>query len=182
MGGRVSGTVTDPSGAVVAKATVRATNTDTGIQQTAATDNKGFYSFPSLSIGHYDLEITSAAFRPYRRTGIIVDVNSALTVDAALHVGQASDVATVVENQLHVETTSTQMGEIITGAQMTAVPLNGRSYTDLLAPSARSCPGDLHHVRHRSGRGRERALSLRRFESRHHLDQRPAGIREQFSS
>ncbi|MGA8234559.1 MAG: carboxypeptidase regulatory-like domain-containing protein, partial [Candidatus Acidiferrales bacterium] len=132
VGGRVSGTVTDPSGAVVAKATVRATNTDTGIQQTAATDNKGFYSFPSLSIGHYDLEITSAAFRPYRRTGIIVDVNSALTVDAALHVGQASDVATVVENQLHVETTSTQMGEIITGAQMTAVPLISRSFTDLL--------------------------------------------------
>ncbi len=60
-------------------------------------------------------------------------MNSALNIDAALQVGEASDVATVVENQLHVETTSTQMGEIITGAQMTAVPLNGRSYTDLLA-------------------------------------------------
>jgi hypothetical protein len=132
VGGRISGTTTDPSGAVVPKATVKATNTDTGIQQTVATDDKGFYSFPSLPIGHYDLEFVSAAFRPYRRTGIIVDVNSALTIDAVLKVGEASDVATVVENQLHVETTSTQMGEIITGAQMTAVPLNGRSYTDLL--------------------------------------------------
>jgi hypothetical protein len=132
VGGRISGTVTDPSGAVVPKATVRATNTDTGIRQTVATDDKGFYSFPSLAIGHYDLEITNSAFRPYRRTGIIVDVNSALTVDAALQVGEASDVATVVENQPHVETTSTQMGEIITGAQMTAVPLISRSFTDLL--------------------------------------------------
>ena len=133
VGGSISGRVTDPSGAVVPKASVRATNTDTGIQQTVAADEKGFYSFPSLAIGHYNLEITSAAFRPYRRTGIVVDVNSALRVDAALQVGEASDVATVVENQLHVETSSTQMGEIITGAQMTAVPLNGRSYTDLLA-------------------------------------------------
>jgi hypothetical protein len=132
VGGRISGTVTDPSGAVVPKAAIRATNTDTGIQQTVATDDKGFYSFPSLPIGHYNLEITSASFRPYRRTGIIVDVNSALSVDAALQVGEASDVATVVENRLHVETTSTQMGEIITGAQMTAVPLISRSFTDLL--------------------------------------------------
>ena len=98
-----------------------------------ATDDRGFYSFPSLPIGHYDLQITTASFRPYRRTGIIVDVNSALNIDAALQVGEASDVATVVENQLHVDTSSTQMGEIITGAQMTSVPLNGRSYTDLLA-------------------------------------------------
>ena len=133
VGGSISGTVTDPSGAVVPKATVTATNTDTGIRQTVATDDKGFYSFPSLPIGHYDLEITSAAFRPYRRTGIVIDANSALTVDAVLEVGERSDVVTVVENQLHVETTSTQMGEVITGAQMTAVPLNGRSFTDLLA-------------------------------------------------
>ena len=47
--------------------------------------------------------------------------------------GREVRVVTVVENQLHVETTSTQMGEVITGAQMTAVPLNGRSFTDLLA-------------------------------------------------
>jgi hypothetical protein len=125
--------VTDPSGAVIVKASVTVRNNDTGIQQTVATDAKGFYSFPNLSIGHYDLEVASAAFRPYRRTGIVVDANSALKIDAALEVGEISDAVTVIENRLHVETTSTQNGEVITGAQITAVPLNGRSFTDLLA-------------------------------------------------
>ena len=130
----MAGTVTDASGGVVPQATVTATNTDTGIRQTVATDHKGFYSFASLPIGRYDLEIaTHAGFEPYRRTGIVLDANGALTIDAILEVGERSDVVTVIENQLHVETSSTQMGEVITGAQITAVPLNGRSFTDLLA-------------------------------------------------
>jgi Carboxypeptidase regulatory-like domain len=133
VGGSISGTVTDPSGAVIVKASVTVRNNDTGMQQTVATDAKGFYSFPNLSIGHYDLEVASAAFRPYRRTGIVMDANSALKIDAALEVGEISDAVTVIENRLHVETTSTQNGEVITGAQITAVPLNGRSFTDLLA-------------------------------------------------
>jgi Carboxypeptidase regulatory-like domain/TonB dependent receptor len=133
VGGSISGTVTDPSGAVVPKVTVTAINTDTGIRQIVSTDDKGFYSFTSLPIGHYDIEVATADFRPYRRTGIVIDANSALTIDAALEVGGRSDVVAVVENQLHVDTTSTQMGEVITAQQMTAVPLNGRSFTDLLA-------------------------------------------------
>ena len=133
VGGSISGTLTDQSGAVVPKAAVTATNTDTGIRQTITTDDKGFYSFSSLPVGHYDLQIESAAFRPYRRTGILINANSALTIDVVLELGARTDVVTVIDNQLHVETTSTQMGEVIDGAQMTAVPLNGRSFTDLLA-------------------------------------------------
>ena len=63
----------------------------------------------------------------------MIDANSALTIDVVLELGARTDVVTVIDNQLHVETTSTQMGEVIDGAQMTAVPLNGRSFTDLLA-------------------------------------------------
>ena len=133
VGGSISGTVTDRSGGTIAKARVTATNTDTGIRQTVASDDKGFYSFPSLPIGHYDLEVATADFRPCRRTGIVIDANSALRIDAVLEVGERSDIIEVAENQLQVETASTQMGEVITGAQMTAVPLNGRSFTDLLA-------------------------------------------------
>ena len=133
VGGSISGTVTDPSGGVVPRASVTATNTETGIRQVVSTDDKGFYSFPALSIGRYDLEIDRPSFKPYRRTNIVVDANSELRVDAVLELGGRSDVVTVSENQLHVETTSTQMGEVITGDQITAVPLNGRSFTDLLA-------------------------------------------------
>ncbi len=133
VGGSISGTITDSSGAVVVKASVTATNTDTGIHLATATDDKGFYSFPNLPIGHYEMGVTSTAFRPYRRTGIVIDANSALTIDAVLAVGSASDAVTVVENQVQVDTSSTQNGEVISAAQMTAVPLNGRSFTDLLA-------------------------------------------------
>jgi hypothetical protein len=67
-GGSISGTVKDPSGAVVPKATVTATNTDTGVRQVVATNDAGAYSFPGLPVGHYDVDITVTGFRPYRRT------------------------------------------------------------------------------------------------------------------
>ncbi len=133
VGGSISGTVTDMSGGVIPKATVKVTNIDTGVQQTIASDAKGFYSFPNLQVGNYALEVVSPGLKPYRRTGIEVDANSALRVDAVLLLGARLDAVTVVENQLHVETTSTQAGEVISGTQMTSVPLNGRSFTDLLA-------------------------------------------------
>jgi hypothetical protein len=132
-GGTISGTVTDGSGAVVVKASVLATNSDTGVRHLATTDTRGFYSFPALPVGTYELYVAVAQFRPYRRTGIVVDANSSVTVDALLEVGDRADVVTVSDDQLHVETTSTQTGEVITGAQMTTVPLNGRSFTDLLS-------------------------------------------------
>jgi hypothetical protein len=133
VGGRISGTVKDASGAVVTKATVSITNADTAVRQVLVTDDNGAYSFLNVQVGRYTLEISADGFRPYQRTGIILDANSALTIDAVLEVGARSDAVTVVDNQLHVDTTNTQIGEVITGAQMTAVPLNGRSYTDLLA-------------------------------------------------
>src|SRR5271154_5509624 len=91
VGGSIYGTVTDASGAVIAKATVTSTNTATGVQQTVATDVKGSYSFPSLPIGTYDIEIASAGFRPYRHTGIVINANSALVIDAILQLGELSD-------------------------------------------------------------------------------------------
>jgi hypothetical protein len=132
-GGSISGTVTDSSGAIVAKAAVMATNSETGVRHLAATDDKGFYSFPALPVGTYELYVSVGSFRPYRRTGILIDANSSVTIDAILQVGDRADVVTVSDDALHVETSSTQNGEVITSAQMTSVPLNGRSFTDLLA-------------------------------------------------
>jgi hypothetical protein len=132
-GGAISGTVKDVSGAVIPRVTVAAIHTGTGVRQEVTTDDRGVYSFPVLSIGQYDLEFSGAGFKPYRRTGIVVDANSALRVDAVLQVGEKTDSITVSDSSVHVETTNTQMGEVITGTKMTTVPLNGRSYTDLLA-------------------------------------------------
>src|ERR1700723_1410251 len=133
VGGRISGAVTDPSGSAVPKASVSLTNQATGLRQTLTTDDKGVYSFLDVQVGRYDLEITADGFKPYQRNGMVVDADASLLIDAVLQVGAKNETVVVDATALHTETSSTQLGEVITGAQMTAVPLNGRSYTDLLA-------------------------------------------------
>ena len=133
VGGSISGTVTDSTGAVIAKACVTVTNVDTGVQQTVTSDAKGLYSFLNLPIGHYTLAVWVPGFRPYTRANTAIDVNSALLIDPVLEVGEKKESVEINDTSAQVETGSSQLGEVITGTQMTAVPLNGRSYTDLLA-------------------------------------------------
>ncbi|HEV3419802.1 MAG TPA: carboxypeptidase-like regulatory domain-containing protein, partial [Candidatus Acidoferrum sp.] len=129
----ISGTVTDASGAAVVGATVTATNVDTGIAETQKTNGQGYYSFQSLPLGKYTIEVQQKGFKVYQKTGVVLEVNDALVVDAVLQVGQSTEKVVVQSDALHVETSSTQMGEVIEGKQMTTVPLVTRSYTDLLA-------------------------------------------------
>jgi hypothetical protein len=130
--GSISGVVTDNTGAVIAGASVIATNTLTSVQTTGKTDVKGFYVLPTLAVGTYDLEIKQTGFKIYRQVGVVIDTNSALRIDAILAVGTISEKVEVSTNSVNVETTSTQMGQVIEGAKITSVPLNGRNYIDLL--------------------------------------------------
>jgi Carboxypeptidase regulatory-like domain len=129
----ISGTVKDPSGAAIAGATVTATNTETGISQTQTTNGQGFYSFQSLPLGKYTIDVQEKGFKAYRQRDLTLDVNSALMVDVTLQVGQTTEKVEVAADALHVETIASQMGEVIEGKRMTDVPLLSRSYTDLLA-------------------------------------------------
>src|ERR1700730_3542583 len=129
----ISGTVTDPSGGAVVGATVTATNVDTGITATQSTNGQGYYSFQSLALGKYTIEVQQKGFKIYQKTGVVLDVNDALVIDVPLQVGQSTEKVVVQSDALHVETSNTQMGEVIEGKQITDVPLVTRSYTDLLA-------------------------------------------------
>jgi hypothetical protein len=131
--GSISGVVTDKSGAVISGASVVATDTLTGVQTTEKTDAKGFYNLPTLAVGTYNLEIRQVGFKIYRQTGLVIDANSALRVDASLAVGTISEKIEVSTDSVNVETQNTQMGEVIEGSKMTSVPLNGRNFIDLLA-------------------------------------------------
>jgi hypothetical protein len=133
VGGSVSGVVKDASGSVVVNADVVLKETDTGLTYRTHTDCRGSYDFAVLPVGHYVLDVKSDGFRTYERRAITLDTNAALTLDASLQLGNVSEYITVTDDTLHVETVSTQLGEVITGRQITAVPLNGRSYTDLLS-------------------------------------------------
>src|SRR5580700_4541630 len=133
--GSISGVVSDTSGAVISGATVRVTNIAQGFQTLITTDGKGFYTFPRLPVGHYDLHVELQGFRPEKKSDLAVDADSALRMDFALQVSEKGEQVTVSEStrEVHVETASTQVGEVVTGKEMTSVALNGRSYTDLLA-------------------------------------------------
>jgi hypothetical protein len=132
-GGSLLGTITDPNGAAIPGAQVTATETGTSFKLTNTTDSRGFYSFQSLPVGHYNVEVHASGFKPLRRTGVAIDVDSKVVVDESLTIGEKTDAVTVSESATHVETVDTQLGQVITGKQMTAVPLNGRSFTDLLS-------------------------------------------------
>lgn len=131
--GSIQGRVTDTTGSVVPGAAVTVTNTGTNISSSTRTNADGSYSFPDLAVGTYDIQIRSPQFSAFRETGIVLNVNAALRIDAALHVGPVSQSVTVQANAVHVQTISTQLGQVIGSTMMTSIPLNGRSYTDLLA-------------------------------------------------
>jgi hypothetical protein len=131
--GSISGTVTDQTGAVIPDTPVTALNLDTTVQQTTKTNANGFYNFTALPVGRYEIEILREGFEPYKRTGLVIDVNSELRADVVLSMGSQSEEVVVSDTSVHVETESTQVGEVVSGDVMTGVALNGRSFTDLMS-------------------------------------------------
>jgi len=141
VGGRIAGSVKDETGAVIPGSNVTLTNLATGVTQTAASNNSGVFNFPTVSIGQYKLKVTAAGFNSYLQTaGLKIDVNTALNIDVVLRVADASQTVEVDAGAVEVETTDTQIGQTIESKQVTDIPLNGRSYTDLLAVQAGVAP------------------------------------------
>jgi hypothetical protein len=131
--GSISGTVTDPSRAVVPSAKITVIKTGMNVRWSVAANANGNYSFPELAVGAYELKVEAVGFKLYRQTGIVVDANSAVRVDVPLLVGDRSEIVAVAADAARVETVDTQLGDVISGDKVTAVPLNGRSFTDLFA-------------------------------------------------
>ena len=131
--GNVSGTVRDAQGAVVPGVAVTARNAQTGVVQKFVTDAVGFYNFPALAVGTYDLTFQKAGFREYLDQGLRIDVDTSLTADVVLQVGAEIQKVTVTAATAQVNTQTTQTGEVIESTEVANMPLNGRSYTDLLA-------------------------------------------------
>jgi hypothetical protein len=133
VGGKITGVVKDQTGSVIAGANVVVTNAQTGVKLTATTDQDGVFTFPVLSVGQYQIDVSADAFKPYRKTGLLMDINSALVVDVTLQVQEQDQSIIVTENAAQVETTDTQLGQVLGTKKVTEIPLNGRTYTDLFA-------------------------------------------------
>ena len=131
--GSISGKVVDPTDAVIPAATVTIVNPQTGVRQTTTTNAEGYYSLPALPPAQYQIEADRSGFRRTVQTGIFLETGKALEIDLKLELGEQSTAVTVTESGLQVDTADTTTGEAMASAKMAAVPLNGRSFTDLLA-------------------------------------------------
>jgi hypothetical protein len=132
-GGKITGVVKDQTGSVIPGAAVVVTNTQTGVKLTTTTDQDGVFTFLVLSVGQYQIDVTSDGFKAYRKTGIAIDINSALVLDVTLQVKEQGQSIMVTEDAAQVETTDTQLGQVLRTKKVTEIPLNGRTYTDLFA-------------------------------------------------
>jgi outer membrane receptor protein involved in Fe transport len=134
VGGSITGTVTDATGAAIPAAKMVLVNQAQQTIYRAVSNAQGAYSFLNLPVGRYDLTVAGTGFATKRLTGLVVDTDASLRADVALAVGGTSDAVTVSgETNAQVDTSSTHLGEVVSGTEMTALPLNGRSYTDLLS-------------------------------------------------
>jgi hypothetical protein len=135
--GSVSGTVSDLSGAVITKARVTLINTATASQYTAISNDQGFFSFPSLPVGHYNVTIEAPGFNTRKKSDLIIDTDAALKLEATLTVADHTEQVNVEADseaiEVQVDTVATHLGEVVSGREIVSVALNGRSYTDLLA-------------------------------------------------
>ena len=138
----ISGTVTDPSGAVVPLAGVRATNIGTGAGQTAQSDSQGRYRIAELPVGEYRVQVEKEGFQSVG-TGIVLTVGSENVVDFSLPLGQAAETLSVEAEVPVVNTTSAQLSTLIDQTQIRELPLNGRNIQQLvlLAPGVSNFSG-----------------------------------------
>ena len=176
--GSVSGTVADPSGAVVRAAIVIIRNSDTGAQQSRTTDADGLYTFPELPAGHYQIEIAAPGFKPYLQTGLALAASAVLKVDVELELKSEATTVEVSADSVQIDTSTTQIGETISGKKMDGVPLNGRSFTDLLAIQPGVIPASSQQTNAVVMSGCTTHSAFRRLESWEHVGERAARNRE----
>jgi hypothetical protein len=139
--GSISGVVHDSTGAVVGGARVVIENSETNLRQEVVSGPDGSYRLLALPAGVYKLTVTSPGFKTYSTTEITVKVNDQLAIDVTLNVGATTEVISVEANAVQVQTESTQLGDVIDSKKMLALPLNGRSFIDLLGLQAGVAPG-----------------------------------------
>lgn len=133
------GTVTDPSGSVIANAKITAKNVETGSVRTIATNEAGQYVLPDILIGHYDMKAEAAGFKAADQK-ILLQVGDRARVDFQMQVGAAQETITVEAATIRVEADSGEQSNVITDQQMEQLAVNGRGvqWLSALTPGASS--------------------------------------------
>src|ERR1700730_566659 len=131
-GGRIRGTVTDPSGGPLAGPTVTLINQATNASREVQSNANGEYVFIEVPVGTYELDATLQGFKKYIRKGIALDLNQVISLDIALQIGGATESIEVTGAPPVVDTTSTQLGAVMNKTAVSELPLNTRDTYQLL--------------------------------------------------
>jgi hypothetical protein len=147
VGGTISGEVVDAGGAAVAQADVRIRNDETGSERKFLTAESGTFSAPSVAVGVYTLSVSRDGFAPLKRTGIGVTVGQNVQLHLALTVGSVQETVSVADTPAVVDTTTLQVQGLIDERQVKELPLNGRSFDQLIQLN----PASVSYTTQRSG-------------------------------
>jgi len=131
--GTITGTVKDATGAVIPGVNVTATNVSTGVRRTALTNPSGAYVIPALQVGSYRMQASHTGFQTVMQQDVHLDVDITITVNFTLEVGSSQQSITVTEAPPALQTSSSEIGSVASGAQVSELPLNGRNFTQLLS-------------------------------------------------
>ena len=147
VGGNVGGIIRDSTGAALSGATVTVRQTDTGATRTLVTGSDGRYAAPSVPVGHYTISVTHDGFQPEERTGIVLVIGQSVQVDLVLGVSSVRETVVVNAGDPVVNTTSQQTAGLVDERQVKELPLNGRSFDQLLTLN----PATVNYTGERSG-------------------------------
>src|SRR3954447_24740581 len=144
--GSISGVIMDKSGSAVPNAVVKLTNTDTGLTRTFETNESGNYVAPAVPAGSYTLEVSAAGFSAFRQTGVTVNLRDALRIDAQLDVSSVREAIEVTAEAVQLQSENATVGQVVNGAQVQSLSMNGRNFTSLaaLVPGASSTQPSLN--------------------------------------
>src|ERR1700688_3965921 len=130
-GGTISGTVSESTGGVVAKAHVDITNVATGVKRELTTNDEGFYSAPNLLPGIYKAKFSAPGFKTEARSEITLTVGAQISLDVALRVGSTLETVVVQSEVPAVQLSTSDISAVVNATTVRELPLNGRSWTDL---------------------------------------------------
>ncbi|HEX4001314.1 MAG TPA: TonB-dependent receptor [Candidatus Acidoferrales bacterium] len=130
--GALTGTVTDPSGAVIAGATVTATDAGTGQARSTTTDANGSFKFSLLNPGNYSVKFSAAGFKTVEVPAVTVNVTETEVLNHALEVGAQSEQITVESTQQTIQTQNATNGDLVGSKEVTSLPLVSRNYTQII--------------------------------------------------
>lgn len=144
-GATLSGTITDPSGAVVPNAKISIKNVETGVIREVVSNADGFYSAPNLLPGSYEVAVTGSGFSTAVNTGIHLNVGTRQTLNETLRLGKVSETVQVTTAPPTVQLSSSTISGTLDFTTMRELPLNGRDWTLLatLEPGVVSIPNQV---------------------------------------